>query len=134
MVQKLRTREFQLKAFGGNMRCKLLQKRSTGKTTECSKHLRHITIEKNIFLELNRCISWISLKFMKLVILKILFMLGLSNFEFFFKILWPSSTKLTPQQYTPTTNTHTHTHTHTHTYTHTHTKNENIWPPSKYVF
>ena len=29
---KLHTREFQLKDSGGNMRCKLLQKRFTGKT------------------------------------------------------------------------------------------------------
>ena len=55
--------EFQLKGIGGNMRCKLLQKRSTGKTTECSKHLRHIAIEKDIFSELNRCIFQISLKY-----------------------------------------------------------------------
>ena len=47
--KKLHTQEFQLKSIGGNMRCTLLQKRSTGKTTECSKHLRHISIEKDIF-------------------------------------------------------------------------------------
>ena len=35
-------------------------KRSNGKTTECSKHLRHIIIEKDIFSELNRCIFQIS--------------------------------------------------------------------------
>ena len=44
-----------------NMRCDLLQKRSTGKTTECSKHSRYITIEKYIFSELKRCIFQISL-------------------------------------------------------------------------
>ena len=54
--KKLHTWEFQLKGSGGNMRCKLLQKRFTGKTTECSKHLRHIAIEKDILSELNRCI------------------------------------------------------------------------------
>ena len=55
------------------MRCKLLQKRFTGKTTECSKHLRHIAIEKDILSELNRCIFQISLvKYIKLVIPKIL--------------------------------------------------------------
>ena len=37
--KKLHTWEFQLKDIGGNIRCKLLQKRSSGKTTECSKHL-----------------------------------------------------------------------------------------------
>ena len=30
--KKLHTQEFQLKGIGGDMRCKLLQKRSTGKT------------------------------------------------------------------------------------------------------
>ena len=34
MRKKPHNREFQLKEIGGNMRCKLLQKRSTGKTTE----------------------------------------------------------------------------------------------------
>ena len=34
MRKKPHNREFQLKGIGGNMRCKLLQKRSTGKTTE----------------------------------------------------------------------------------------------------
>ena len=37
--EKLHTQEFQLKDISRNIRCKLLQKRSTGKTTECSKHL-----------------------------------------------------------------------------------------------
>ena len=83
--KKLHTREFQLKCIGGNMRCKLLQKSSTGKTTECSKHLRHIVIEKDIFSELNRCIFQISLKYIKLVIPKILFILVLCNFSFYFK-------------------------------------------------
>ena len=61
--KKLTTREFQLKSIGGDMRWKLLQKRSTGKTTGCSKHLRHISIEKDIFSELNRCICQIPLKY-----------------------------------------------------------------------
>ena len=52
----LHTQEFQLKGIGGNMRYNLLQKRSTGKTTEFSNHLRHIAIETDIFSELNRCI------------------------------------------------------------------------------
>ena len=47
--KKLHTLEVQLKGIGGNMRCKLLQKRSTGKTTESLKHLQHIAIEKYIF-------------------------------------------------------------------------------------
>ena len=89
--KKLHTREFQLKGSGGNMRCKLLQKRFTGKTTECSKHLRHIAIEKDILSELNRCIFQISLKYIKLVIPKILFILVLCIFNFYFKITWPHS-------------------------------------------
>ena len=56
MDEKKLTLEFQLKGSGRNMRCKLLQKRFTGKTTECSKHLRHIAIEKDILSELNRYI------------------------------------------------------------------------------
>ena len=86
------------------MRCKLLQKRSTGKTTECSKHLQHITIEKDIFSELNRCIFQISLKYIKLAIPKILFILVLCNFNFYFKIMWPSpQTKLPPPTVCPLT-------------------------------
>ena len=51
--KKLHTWEFQLKHSSRNMGCKLLQKRFTGKTTECSKHLRHIAIEKSILSERN---------------------------------------------------------------------------------
>ena len=95
--KKLHTREFQLKGSGGNMRCKLLQKRSPGKTTECSKHLRYIAIEKDILSELNRCIFQITLKYIKLVIPKILFILILCSFNFYFKITWPPlPTKLPP--------------------------------------
>ena len=68
--KKLHIQEFQLKGNGGNMRCKLLQKSFTGKTTECSKHLRHIPLEKDILSELNRCIFQMSLKYIKLVIQK----------------------------------------------------------------
>ena len=50
--KKLHTQEFQLKGIGRNMRCKLLPERSTGKTTECSKYLRHTAIERGIFSEL----------------------------------------------------------------------------------
>ena len=87
---------FQLKSSSRNMRCKLLQKKFTGKITECSKHLRHIAIEKNILSELNRCIFEIPLKYIKLVIPKILFLLVLwyyslywyyTGFNFYFKIM-----------------------------------------------
>ena len=79
----------------GNMRCKLLQKRFTGKKTECSKHLCHIAIEKDILPELNRCIFQISLKYIKLVIPKILFILVLCSFNFYFKITWPPPNNIT---------------------------------------
>ena len=59
--KKLHTQKFLLKGSGGNMRCKLLQ-----------KTLGHIVIEKDILSELNRCIFQISLKYIKLVIPKIL--------------------------------------------------------------
>ena len=89
--KKLDTLEFQLKGIGGNMRCKLLQKRSTGKTTECSTC--DIAIEKDIFSELNRCIFQISLKYFKLVIPEILFILVLCNLNFYFKNTWPKVTQ-----------------------------------------
>ena len=116
--EKLHTWEFQLKGISRNMRCKLLQKRYTGKTTECSKHLRLITIEKNIFSELNRCIfqisvkyiDLISLKYIDLVIPKIFFILVLCNFNFYFKTMWQ-------QNYPPTTIYHPH-------------QNKNFWLPS----
>ena len=76
--KKLHTLEFQLKGAGRNMRC--FKKRSTEKTTQCSKHLQHITIGKDIFSEL-RCIFQISLEYIKSVIPKILFILVLSNFN-----------------------------------------------------
>ena len=87
--KKLHTQKFQLKGSGKNMRCKLLQKRFIGKTAECSKHLRHIAIEKDILSELNRCIFQISLKYIKLVIPKILYILVLCSLNFYFKIMWP---------------------------------------------
>ena len=71
-----------------HVRCKLLQKRSIGKSKACSKHLRHIAIEKDIFTELNRCIFQISLKYIKLRIPKTLFILVLSSFNFYLKIIW----------------------------------------------
>ena len=91
-------------------RCKLLQKRSTGKTTEWSKHLQHIAFQKYIFSELNRCIFQTSLKYIKLVIPKILFILKLCNFNFYFKISWPSpppKKKLIPPKNTPPPSTKT---------------------------
>ena len=85
--KKLHTQEFQLKVSGGNMRCKLLQKSFTGNITECSKHLRHIATEKDILSELNRFNFQLSLKYIKLVIPKILFILVLCSFNFYFKIM-----------------------------------------------
>ena len=96
--KKLHTLEFQLKGISGNIRCKLLQKRSTGKTTEWSKHLQHTSLKKIFFSEFNRCIFQISQKYIKLVIPKIFFILKLYNFNFnfYFKIMCPP-----PQQYNP---------------------------------
>ena len=48
--KKLHTWEFQLNAIGGDLKSKLLEKTSIGKTTECSKHLQHIAIEKDILM------------------------------------------------------------------------------------
>ena len=93
--KKFHIPDFQRKGSSGNIWCKLLQKRITRKTAECSKHLRHIAIEKYILSDLNRCIFQISLKYIKLVILKILFILVLCSFSFYFKITWP------PQQSYP---------------------------------
>ena len=53
--KKLHTWAFQLKHSSRNMGCKLLQKRFTGKTTDCSKHLRHIGIEKKFFFSEFNC-------------------------------------------------------------------------------
>ena len=88
--KKLHTWPFQLKHSSRNMRCKFLQKRFAGKTTERSKHLRHISIEKNILSELNECIFQIPLNYIKLFIPNILFMLILCSSNFYFKITWPS--------------------------------------------
>ena len=91
--KNLHTWEFQLKRSSRNMRCKFLHKRFTGKTTECSKHLCHIAIEKDILSELNRCIFQISLK---LVIPKILFILVLCSLNFYFKLMWPPKQNCPP--------------------------------------
>ena len=88
--KNLHTWEFPLKDIRGNMKRKLLQKRSTGKTTECSKHSKNIFFtEKYSVSELNRCIFQISLKYIKLGIPKILFILVLCNFKDFSKIFNP---------------------------------------------
>ena len=50
-------------------------------------------IEKHIFSELNRCIFQISLQYIKLVIPKILFILVLCNFNFYFKLRDPPPPK-----------------------------------------
>ena len=98
--KKLHTREFQLKGIGRNMRRNLLQKRSAVKTTECSKHLRHIATEKDIFSELTRCIFQISLKYIKLVIPEILFILVYWYYEIliFTSKLRDPHNKITPHQ------------------------------------
>ena len=101
--KKLHTRKFEPKGSSRNMGCKLLQKRFTGKTTECSKHLCHIASEKDILSELNRCIFQISLKYIELVIPKILFILILCSFNFYFKIMWPPAKLPPPQQCNPAT-------------------------------
>ena len=54
---------------------------------------------KKIFyqnLTVNRWIFQIPLKYIKLVIPKILFILVLCSFNFYFKIMWSSPTKLSP--------------------------------------
>ena len=48
--KKLHTWEFQLKGIGRNMSCKLLQKRSTGKTT-VFQNTCHISALKKVFFK-----------------------------------------------------------------------------------
>ena len=48
-----------------------------------------ISNKKGIFSELKKCIFQISLKYIKLDIPEILFILVLCNFDFYFKITWP---------------------------------------------
>ena len=57
-----------------------------GRPTMGNPDLFHIAIQKDILSELNRCIFQISLKYIKLVIPKILFILVLCSFNFYFKI------------------------------------------------
>ena len=47
--KKLHACKFQLKSIGENMRCKLLEKQSTGKTTECSKHQMHFSNNSKVY-------------------------------------------------------------------------------------
>ena len=54
--KNLHTQEFQLKGSCKNMRCKLLQKRFIGKTTECSKHLRQSPLKKIFYQNLTDAI------------------------------------------------------------------------------
>ena len=61
--------------------------KKVGKITECFKLLCHIAIEKDILSELNRCNFQISLKYIKLVIPKVLFILLLCGFNFYFKMM-----------------------------------------------
>ena len=89
--KNLHTQEFLLK----DMRWKLLQKGLLKKQHECFKNLQHITNEKDIFSEPNRCIFQISLKYLKLVFRKMLFILVLCNFSFTSKLCGPP-TKLPP--------------------------------------
>ena len=69
--KKLHTQEFQLKGSSRNMKCKLLQKRFTGKTTSVPNTWAILPLKK-IFYQ-NRHIFQISLKYIKIVIPKILF-------------------------------------------------------------
>ena len=86
--KKLYTRELHLKGIDGNMRCKLLQKKGLlekqlGVPNTCDI----LPLKKIFFSELNWCIFQIPLKYIKLVIPeKILFILVLCNFNFYFKI------------------------------------------------
>ena len=52
------------------------------------------------FSELSRCIFQISLKYIKLVVPKILFIMALCSFNFYFKIMWPHLNNIHPR---PTT-------------------------------
>ena len=59
--------------------------------------MQHIAVEKDNLSELNRCIFPISLKYIKLVIPKILFILVLCSFNFLLQnYLSPTPNKITP--------------------------------------
>ena len=77
--KKLHTQEFQLKGSSRNMRCKLLQKKVYWKNW--APNICAILPLKKIFYQ-NRCIFKISLKYIKLVTPKTLFILVLCSFNF----------------------------------------------------
>ena len=79
--KKLHTREFQLNCIAGNMRCKLLQKRSTGKTNTCDI----LPLKKIFFQNLTDAFFKYLISIFKLVIPKILFILVLCSYNFYFK-------------------------------------------------
>ena len=97
--KKLHTWEFQLKGILRNMKYKLLPKKFYWKNSRVFQMLAIYFHWKDIFTELNRYIFQISLKYIKLVIPKILCILVLCSFDFYFKIAWPPpppSNKHTP--------------------------------------
>ena len=69
---------------------------------------------KKFFFQ-NRCIFQVTLKYIKLVIPKILFILVLYNFNFYFKTPWPPKQNPPPPPTPPPIKQ----------------KNENFWPSSK---
>ena len=81
-VKKLHTQQLQLKGSGGNMRCKLLQKRFTRKKRTVPNICAILPLKK-IFYQMHFSNT---LKYIKLVIPKILFILVLYSFNFYFKI------------------------------------------------
>ena len=87
--KKLHTWEFQLKGILRNMKYKLLPKKFYWKNSRVFQMLAMYFHWKDIFTELNRYIFQISLKYIKLVIPKILCTLVLCSFDFYFKIAWP---------------------------------------------
>ena len=67
--KKLHTWEFQLKGISKTWDASCFKK-DLLERQQCPKHLWHITIEKDIFSELNRCIFQISVKYIKLLFQK----------------------------------------------------------------
>ena len=92
--KKLHTWEFQLKGILRNMKYKLLPKKFYWKNSRVFQMLAIYFHWKDIFTELNRYIFQISLKYIKLVIPKILCILVLCSFDFYFKIAWTPHTKI----------------------------------------
>ena len=82
--KKLHTREFQLKGSSGNMRCKLLQKGLLEKQQSVPNTCAILPLKKIFYQHLTDfhfafCIFQISLKYIKLVFPKILFILVYKN-------------------------------------------------------